>query len=764
MSYIGREAQLQGAYDKVDDISQLIDDTTTTFDIQVNGVNRMIGKATNLIVAIDRLLQEPDVDYSVSGHQIIFSTAPIGDPQCGITILGDVFKAPTTGNTDLNSLTDVVVGSESDNEVLTYIGGSWVNLPQGTTHLSNNTDVDTSGAVNGDKLVFDGSVWSGEADTLDNINDVNAPAPTDNQILTWNNGAGEWQPMDAQSTVSVIDDLTDVDTTTATPNLDQILTWDGSNWVPADTQSTVNAMNDLSDADTVSVPPIDGQALVWNAGQGAWTPGTVSGGGGGGAENIDDLGDVDTSTTSPNNGQALVWDGANSTWVPGTVAGGGGSIDGLIDVDTTTIPPVNGQVLKWNNTNSQWLPQDDIGGAAGGGITSGDINIYVTDTGNDTTGDGTQSYPYATIAKAIDHANGVACGGGDINILLEIGTTFYLTSSTYINHPNTIVLSGAGPGNYSINGSSIAGGSDIFELASKLQIMDCIFSSCDDNSIVGLHPNANIGIFGCSGDIDNITKLGSMEMPNNILMIGCNFTPRSTSVFGSANIDFIDLSMDASYIDEESLFEFNRCNFKTMDFNVSDFGSMETSIAKFNHCIINDLIFTLQSSYPTHDKRKEGILYFEYCTINSAIFELGTYAVAPITFSSTTANGIIYANHSNFDIGGGEDIKPRLIYAVNSSHVHIDEMRRNYSGEENEWYEGTMMLAMQASFISVAWYDYEFGEINNHWTTNPYARTDNDTYTFSGGDTSGSCVFVTDQYMGSGESEISQSSSSSMQA
>jgi len=753
MSYIGREAQLQGAYDKVDDISGSFNGAITTFDIEVNSVAKTIGKPTNLIVGLDGALQEPDGDFNVSGHQIIFSSAPAGGVQCSITILGDVFKAPTTGNTDLNSLTDVVVGSMSDNEVLTYIGGSWVNLPQGTTHLSNNTDVDTSGAVNGDKFVFDGSEWSGEADTIDNINDVNASSPTDNQILTWNNTAGEWQPMDAQSTVSVINDLTDVDTTTSTPNIDQTLTWDGSNWVPADTQSTVDSINDLSDADTASVPPANGQSLVWNDGQGAWVPGTVTGGTGG-AIIIDDLEDVDTSTTSPVNGQALIWNGANTTWVPGTVAGGAGGIDGLNDVDTTTFPPTNGQVLKWNDNNSQWLPQDDAtGGDGGGGITSGDINIYATSTGNDTTGDGTSGYPYATIAKAIDHANNVACGGGMINILLEIGTTFYINSIIIIKHPNIIRLSGAGPGDYSINGSSNTG-NPLFMVSSKLEILSCVFSNCNTNSIFEADIYADVLIYGCSGDINNIANVGFIEMPSNIFIGSSNFSPRSTSVFGSADVTMGNMDFDASNMNNESLLEFNRCNIKLLDFKVNNFTVEAKSIAKFRHCNINDLIFELQSVYTMHDLRKEGILYFGYCTINSALLDLGTYAIAPITFSATTANGIIYANHTEFDVFSGGESEARLIYAVNSSHVYIDEMRRNYTGENAKEFKGTMMVARQASFISVSWYDFEYGNPSLFWTTDPSPRTNGDTYTFADSNAYGCCIYITD-YNSSGASEDS---------
>ena len=410
MSYIGNEPQLQGAYDKADDISSQFDGSATTFEVQVNGTPKTIGKATNLIVGLNGSLQEPDVDYSISDTHITFTTAPASGVKCSITILGDVFKAPATGNTDLNSLTDVVIGSPSNDQVLTYQGGTWVNAAQGTTHLSNNSDVDTSSAVNGDKLVFDGVEWKGEHDLLNNINDVNVPSPSDNQVLTWDNTANEWQAKDAQSTVNTIDDLNDVDTTTNAPTNNQVLTWNGTIWVPADTQESIHNIDDLGDVDTTTNAPLDGQFLKWDSATNNWVPATISGGGGGGASSIDDLTDVDTTTTAPTNGQVLKWNGTN--WVPaddlqGSGGGGASSIDDLTDVDTTTSAPTNGQVLKWNGTN--WVPADDLQGSGGGGTSTPPYEydeIYVSSVnGNDSTGDGSSGNPYATLNKAWDEAN-----------------------------------------------------------------------------------------------------------------------------------------------------------------------------------------------------------------------------------------------------------------------------------------------------------------------------------------------------------------------
>ena len=97
MPYIGKAPQLQGAYDKADNISAQFNGSFTDFVIKVGGSNKTVGKATNLIVGFDaagvkadRIILEPDVDYTVSGYEISFTTAPASGDYCWIVILGDV--------------------------------------------------------------------------------------------------------------------------------------------------------------------------------------------------------------------------------------------------------------------------------------------------------------------------------------------------------------------------------------------------------------------------------------------------------------------------------------------------------------------------------------------------------------------------------------------------------------------------------------------------------------------------------------------------
>lgn len=67
--------------------------------------------------------------------------------------------------------------------------------------------------------------------TLDDISDVNAPTPTDGDVLTWDSTPGEWKPVAPSGGSLALDDLTDVATSGA--STDDVLTYNGSSWAPA---------------------------------------------------------------------------------------------------------------------------------------------------------------------------------------------------------------------------------------------------------------------------------------------------------------------------------------------------------------------------------------------------------------------------------------------------------------------------------------------------------------------------------------------------
>ena len=85
---------------------------------------------------------------------------------------------------------------------------------------------------------------------LNDLLNVNVPAPTDGQVLTWDNPASEWQAKTAVGGASELDDLTDVDLTVA-PTNGQVLSFDGvsSTWKAA-TASGGGANTNLSNLDS----------------------------------------------------------------------------------------------------------------------------------------------------------------------------------------------------------------------------------------------------------------------------------------------------------------------------------------------------------------------------------------------------------------------------------------------------------------------------------------------------------------------------------
>jgi len=266
--------------------------------------------------------------------------------------------------------------------------------------------------------------------SIDALSDVDTTtvAPTDGQVLIWNNVDGEWQPGDLS-----VDALSDVDTTTAAPVDGQALVWNNSasQWEPGGVSGEIEwtlTANGTTDyifagagfAGTETDPAVyvmRGQTYRFTNGMGAHpfqiqstqgaggtayndgiTNNAVSNGTlvwevrmdapstlyyqctshadmsgtiyvldeGGSVTSIDSLSDVDTTTVAPTDGQALVWDNANSKWEPGSVAGGTvASLDNVGDVDTTTVPPTDGQALVWDNTNSQWEPETIVGSVNG---------------------------------------------------------------------------------------------------------------------------------------------------------------------------------------------------------------------------------------------------------------------------------------------------------------------------------------------------------------------------------------------------------------
>lgn len=199
------------------------------------------------------------------------------------------------------------------------------------------TDVDTTGAVSGSVLKYNGTSWI---------------IGTDNNTGGSSGGVDFTQfsavTANAGSTSLVYDDA---GTFTYTPP-------DLSNY--ALTANIPDNLGDLSDVSNAA--PSDGQVLKWSNANGHWYPGTDNVGGSGGSGIT--LADLSVSTGDASSGGALSYNDTNGTFTfqpadlssfATTAAVDNLSLNDLLDVSAGS--PQSGQVIKWNGT--AWESADD---------------------------------------------------------------------------------------------------------------------------------------------------------------------------------------------------------------------------------------------------------------------------------------------------------------------------------------------------------------------------------------------------------------------
>ena len=90
-NYIG-SAPRSGEFKKLDAIASLFNGSTTEFALKFNGVSVQVGDATQLMVSINGVIQEPLVSYTLGtgGSKIVFLTPPPVNASCFITLFGGI--------------------------------------------------------------------------------------------------------------------------------------------------------------------------------------------------------------------------------------------------------------------------------------------------------------------------------------------------------------------------------------------------------------------------------------------------------------------------------------------------------------------------------------------------------------------------------------------------------------------------------------------------------------------------------------------------
>ena len=106
-NYIGNQPAF-GEFKKLDSIVSLFNGSTTQFNLEHNSVGHTIGDATQLIVSLNGVIQEPGTAYTfgLGGGSIVFASAPASTDTCHIVSLGGVggTTTPTDGSVTASKL------------------------------------------------------------------------------------------------------------------------------------------------------------------------------------------------------------------------------------------------------------------------------------------------------------------------------------------------------------------------------------------------------------------------------------------------------------------------------------------------------------------------------------------------------------------------------------------------------------------------------------------------------------------------------------
>ena len=179
MPYLGKSPQ-HGNYSKLDDFSGDFDGSDATLAVASNCIAITHVRPEALIISINGVIQEPTTDYTVSGTNITFTTAPtagdnffgvamgeqlaIGTPSDATITAAKLDTAILTGHTDIGGAiadADLFLVDDGAGGTLRKTAASRLKTYAGTT-IANNTDnyvtTATGTGLNGEaNLTFDGN-------------------------------------------------------------------------------------------------------------------------------------------------------------------------------------------------------------------------------------------------------------------------------------------------------------------------------------------------------------------------------------------------------------------------------------------------------------------------------------------------------------------------------------------------------------------------------------------------------------------------------
>ena len=102
MSYIGRQPA-RGQNREIDDISGSFNGILTSFNLRVSGTAVYPASTNQLFVSVGGMMQNPSTDYTVSGDQVTFTTAPASGLSFFALMQGDAVDINTPADGTVTS-------------------------------------------------------------------------------------------------------------------------------------------------------------------------------------------------------------------------------------------------------------------------------------------------------------------------------------------------------------------------------------------------------------------------------------------------------------------------------------------------------------------------------------------------------------------------------------------------------------------------------------------------------------------------------------
>jgi hypothetical protein len=102
VSYIGRQPA-RGQNREIDDISGSFNGILTSFNLRVSGTAVYPASTNQLFVSVGGVMQNPSTDYTVSGDQVTFTTAPASGLSFFALMQGDAVDINTPADGTVTS-------------------------------------------------------------------------------------------------------------------------------------------------------------------------------------------------------------------------------------------------------------------------------------------------------------------------------------------------------------------------------------------------------------------------------------------------------------------------------------------------------------------------------------------------------------------------------------------------------------------------------------------------------------------------------------